>query len=205
MQSATMAEQVDSATERRSGTRHVAVILIAKLTVGSVHSVCRIRNISNSGALLETSHVIAPGQKVLLELRSDLIVSGRIVWTKSGHSGVQFESNIDVSHYLSRTESRLNRIKVRPPRYRCTADALLEYNCQLFACSLFDIAMSGARLCNLPAELALKCGHPVKLMRDSMPSRNAIVVWTDKHSAGIKFHQPLKYGQLEDWLSENWR
>ena len=205
MQSAMTAEKLESATERRSGARHVAVILIAKLTVGSVHSVCRIRNISISGALLELSHVIAPGQKVLLELRSDLVVSGKIVWTKNGHSGVQFDNHIDVSQYLSRTESRLNRIKVRAPRYRCTADALLEHNGQMFACTLFDIAMSGARLCNLPAELTLKRGHPVKLMRDSMPSRNAIVVWTDKHSAGIKFHQPLKYGQLEDWLSENWR
>jgi phage gp46-like protein len=189
--------------ERRSAQRQVAVILVAKLSIGSNNSVCRIKNISTSGALLETNTSLFQGQSVTIELRSDLRAFGRVMWSNNGHAGIKFDAQIEVARYLLRSESKLNRIKARAPRYQCQAIATLVVDGSRITCTMDDIGLSGARLGNLPKLLMLRPGFQVQLLVEGISSRHATVAWNASGKAGIRFRQPVRYTELQKLLELN--
>ncbi len=186
--------------ERRSSERHVAVMLIAKFSSGPVQSICRIRNISSMGARVEMSIALQIGQRVSLELRSDLQMTGRIMWIKDGNAGVQFDAAIDVAKFLSRSESKIDRIKARAPRYQCFTNVVIVTDGGCFSCNMADIALSGAGLVDIPARAKLRSGHILKIIVDGISAHHATIAWVDDHRAGIKFRHPLRYTDLQEWL-----
>lgn len=200
MLEAVTAEPTVEMVERRANARHIAVMLIAKLSCAGTQSICRIRNISSMGARIETNLDLQKGERLALELRSDLKMTGQIMWVDGGNAGVQFDEPIDVARYLMRTESRIDRRKPRPPRYQCAANVVLVTDGGCFSCSMFDIGLSGAGLCDLPPRMKLRAGHIVKLIADGISSHHATVAWTEGNRAGIKFRHPLKYTELQEWL-----
>lgn len=200
MLEAVSAEPDMQVVERRASARHIAVMLIAKLSCADTQTICRIRNISSMGARIETNMALKQGALLALELRSDLKMTGRVMWAKDGNAGVQFDAAIDVPRFLMRSESRIDRRKPRPPRYQCAANVVLVTDGGCFSCSMFDIGLSGAGLCDLPPRTKLRTGHVVKLIADGISSHHATVVWTDGNRAGIKFRHPLKYTELQEWL-----
>jgi PilZ domain len=159
MQAATFPELSLSVSERRSHARHVAVILIAKLSMATEQSICRIRNLSEMGALIETTVKLSVGQTVSLELRSDLCMTGQIVWADDARAGVRFDAPIDVTRYLVRSEGKIDRVKARAPRYRCSADAIIGVDNRRVPCKVNDIGLSGAKLSNLPHRALIRQGH----------------------------------------------
>lgn len=203
MLAATFPESSGSVSERRASARHVAVILIAKLSMATEQSICRIRNISEMGALIETAMRLTVGQTVSLELRSDLCMTGQIMWADDGRAGVRFDAPIDVSRYLVRPESKIDRVKARAPRYRCSADAIIGVDNRCVPCKVNDIGLSGVRLSNLPHRALIRQGHLLKFVTEGLSSHNATVAWIDGENAGIKFRHPLKYTELQEWLVDN--
>jgi PilZ domain len=203
MQAATIVDLPKAFSERRTSARHVAVILIAKLSMADEQTVCRIRNLSATGALIETTIRLAVGQAVVLELRSDLCMMGRIMWTNDANAGVRFEATIDVSRYLQRPENKIDRIKARAPRYRCWADAVIAFDNGDFRCKVIDIGLSGVRLSKLPDRTSLRQGHLLKFATDGLCPHHASIAWIDGENAGIKFRHPLKYTELQHWLGGN--
>jgi len=200
MLEAAAAEPDIQVVERRASARHIAVMLIAKLSCADTQTICRIRNISSMGARIETNMALKQGALLALELRSDLKMTGRVMWAKDGNAGIQFDAAIDVSRFLMRSESRIDRRKPRPPRYQCAVNVVLVTDGGCFSCSMFDIGLSGAGLCDLPPRTKLRAGHVVKLIADGISSHHATVAWTDGNRAGIKFRHPLKYTELQEWL-----
>lgn len=186
--------------ERRSGERHVAVMLIAKISCQKGQTICRIRNISAMGARIETNLAVQPGQSISLELRSDLHMTGKIMWFNNGNAGIQFDAPIDVARFLHRSESKIDRIKARAPRYDCFANIMIVTDHGCFSCTMPDIGLSGAGISNIPARAKLRTGHIVKIIADGISSHHASVAWVDGNRAGIKFRHPLKYTDLQEWL-----
>ncbi len=196
-------DPAETKEDRRSSKRHVAVILVAKLSGDFADSICRIKNISTSGVLLETNVQLNEGQQVSVELRSDLHSVGQVVWSKNGHAGVEFIQPIDVARYLMRPGHKLERVKARAPRYRCRALATLIVDGIGAICTINDIALSGARLGNLPKGLVLRPNFAVKLQTDGISSRHANIVWCNQEYVGIKFRHPVRYTELRAWLEIN--
>lgn len=186
--------------ERRSSERHVAVMLIAKLSCQNAQTICRIRNISATGARIETNLAVQIGQPMTLELRSDLHMNGKIMWAKNGNAGIQFDTPIDVTRFLLRSESKIDRIKARAPRYDCFANIVIVIDSGCYSCTMLDIGLSGAGLSDIPARAKLRPGHIVKIIADGISSHHASVAWVDGNKAGIKFRHPLKYTDLQEWL-----
>lgn len=200
MQIAVTENTVAELVERRSSERHVAVMLIAKFSSGPVQSICRIRNISAMGARIETNLALQIGQRMSLELRSDLQMTGRIMWAKDGNAGVQFDTAIDVAKFLSRSESKIDRIKARAPRYQCFANVVIVTDGGCFSCNMADIALSGAGLVDIPARAKLRSGNILKIIADGISAHHATIAWVDGPRAGIKFRHPLRYTDLQEWL-----
>ena len=92
----------DDADGRRQPRTHLFVV--ATLSADSNTAPVRVRNISPSGALLESCHLPEPGTKLMLK-RGSLRVSGRIAWKASSKAGIRFDSPIFVADWLSQKVS----------------------------------------------------------------------------------------------------
>lgn len=202
MQIATKIDLTSEYPERRNADRHVAVMLIAKITSNDQQSICRIRDISTMGVKIETNIDLVPGQAVTLELRSDLKMEGSVRWSKGQNAGIEFDAPIGLSRYLCRSESKIDRIKARAPRYSCSAEAMVFTDHGCCACQVSDLSLSGAGLTNVPARMKLKSGQTLRLMPDGLSAHHATIAWADSDKVGLKFRQPIKYTELQKWLSD---
>lgn len=188
--------------ERRRSDRFVAVMLIAKMSGAKLQSICRLRNISATGAQIETNIPLIIGQSITIELRSDLMMTGHIRWQEGVRAGIEFEAAIELSRYLTRTESRIDRIKARAPRYQCYADIMVVADCGYIACQLTDISMSGAGLSGLPAKVKLRPNHELRIIADGLLVHRANIAWVESDRLGLKFQHPIKYPELREWLAD---
>lgn len=189
-------------SERRNAKRHVAVMLLAKLTCGNEATICRIRNISAMGAQIETKAALMINQPIALELRSDLKMNGYVAWSDGSLAGVQFETGIDVNRYLARSESRIDRIKARAPRFQCHSRIFLIADGKFIGCHITDISLSGTGVSGLPARNALRNDQMVSIIADGLSVHHASVAWSDGDRMGLRFRHPLKYTDLQAWLAD---
>lgn len=87
----------EGASERRSTTR--ASLYLAAALYSDGHSIpVKIRNISSTGALLESQSIFAAGALVQL-VRGSLIVHGLVAWAQDGRSGLKFSGSVDVQQW----------------------------------------------------------------------------------------------------------
>lgn len=88
-----------SGESRRAERRNL--FLSAVLYSAHSSSPGRIRNLSETGALVETSVLPSAGTTVRL-CRGSLTVTGTVVWADQGKLGLRFDSTIDVFDWLPR-------------------------------------------------------------------------------------------------------
>ena len=98
----TTATNLDDPDGRVQPRTHLFVI--ATLSDGLTSSPVHIRNMSPSGALLESCHLPEPGSRTMLK-RGSLRASGRIAWRASRKAGIRFDSPIFVADWMSQKVS----------------------------------------------------------------------------------------------------
>lgn len=64
-----------------------------------------VRNLSQSGALLETGSAPEPGTVVML-VRGNLRAMGNVVWTNNGQCGIRFNGTVNVTEWLPRSANQ---------------------------------------------------------------------------------------------------
>lgn len=183
--------------DRRNASRHVAVMLNAKIAVDGVEGLCRIRNISTNGAKLETRLSTEPGQKVAIELRSDLTATGTVRWLSSPYLGIEFDHGLDLEKFLKRPERRIEKIHPRAPRYRCDFPAVIRTGTANRPCRLLDISLSGAKFSGVPQ---IRVGEAITMQVKGLPTRQSTIMWVKAQEVGLRFRSGLQYGDLEQWL-----
>jgi hypothetical protein len=87
------------ASDARKDTR-VSLYLAASLYCDGCSSPVKIRNISPTGALLESATSCPAGALVQL-VRGSLIVHGLVAWSDHGRCGVNFSGSIDVQKWCA--------------------------------------------------------------------------------------------------------
>ena len=87
----------EGASERRSTTR-ASLYLAATLYCDDHSFPVKIRNISPTGALLESRTVVTAGVLVQL-VRGSLIVHGLVAWAEDGRYGLNFSGSVDVQQW----------------------------------------------------------------------------------------------------------
>jgi hypothetical protein len=108
------AETVDY-DEQRSGRRHPLI------WSGLIHhdfqsTPVRVRNISSTGAMIESSTPLGVGAEPLLELGDEVQISTTVVWVFGDTAGLRFSSEFDLSH-LARSRPDLASVKWDRPDY----------------------------------------------------------------------------------------
>ncbi|MPT49194.1 MAG: PilZ domain-containing protein [Sphingobium sp.] len=81
--------------ERRSGERQVSVLLHAGIAHGGKDGLCRIRNLSSGGVMLESNLPLMQDDDIRLQLRSGHQVRGRVRWVLGNRAGIAFHDPAD--------------------------------------------------------------------------------------------------------------
>jgi hypothetical protein len=89
-----MAGTTQEIAERRAAAPRSNVMLVATLSADGSEAAVRVRNLSESGALIEGATLPPAATEVRL-FRNNLSVTGSIVWSSGGRAGLRFASLID--------------------------------------------------------------------------------------------------------------
>ncbi len=86
-------------TDEHSGQRQDkrdSLFLSANVSLGgAVPFTTRVRNLSPGGMMIDAPKEIAPGTRVVAEMRGVGNVAGRVAWHSQGRAGVAFDAEID--------------------------------------------------------------------------------------------------------------
>lgn len=92
-QSAPKGHMVDRAERRR-------IIRAGRIATSATNEVVRLRNISNSGAMVETDLRLSPGDKVELDIGLAEPLEAEVRWAQHGRAGLRFGEKINLDDVL---------------------------------------------------------------------------------------------------------
>lgn len=181
--------------------RTVTMLVVAKLLTGAGEGLCRIRNMSTGGLVLETRMGLAPDEAVRIELRSGRALTGRVVWCEAPRAGLAFDAPVVVEEALATPVPAGSRIARAPhPRApRIAAEARIEVHLpagRIYA-HLCDISQGGARL-KLP--VTVRPGDRMTLSVPGIAPKLAFARWAGE-DVGVVFAEPLSFDALAGWLA----
>jgi hypothetical protein len=189
----------DLATDR--APRTVTTLLVGKLLCrGAVEHLCRVRNVSVTGMMIETHYTLGYGTWVTVELRSGDRLQGSVVWSSEGRAGVEFAQPIDVDYILAQAKAGLDRFcgpAPRAPRFDVTCAARITCFGRHIDVELENISQSGARIV-LPRPP--RQDTEIILSVPGLPSRRCTTRWSSEDKAGLIFLEPISYNDLAPWL-----
>jgi hypothetical protein len=184
--------------------RTVTTLLVGKLRCkGTVEHLCRIRNISATGMMIETHHPVGYANWVTVELRGGDWLQGNVVWSTQGRAGVEFASPIDVDTILANAKAGMARprgVAPRAPRFDVECAARINSFGRYIDVTLINVSQSGARL-RMP-----KPPRPdteVILSVPGLPTRRCTTRWAREDMAGFVFLEVIPYHELAAWLEHS--
>ncbi|WP_066720993.1 PilZ domain-containing protein [Sphingomonas pituitosa] len=185
--------------------RTVTTLMVGKLIcAGAGEQLCRVRNISATGMMLESPFPLREADGIVVELRGGPVLEGRIMWVSAGRAGVQFPAPIDVEEVLATAKgsspaARLRRAVPRAPRFQLGSNARLVCNGVSHTVVMENISQSGARirLSNQP-----DLDRVMTLVIPGLNPRSCTVRWIESDSAGVAFIDMIPYAELAAWLTE---
>lgn len=189
---------VPAPPDRRAEDRRTTLLRIGKLVANGEQRLCRIRNISSAGAMLQVYHPLAADERIAVEITPEYPVAASVVWAAEDLAGVRFDAPIDVVAALRgdardrpyRRVARTPRVNVRRTARICTADAERDV-------TLCDISLNGAKI---ETAAALAYDSEIALFVDGLPALAGRVRWCHDDRAGIEFDMPLPIDLLGTWL-----
>jgi len=197
-QPAEAALQSESAqqVERRRDVRHATTLQIAKLATDHGEELCILRDISSGGAKAVVYRPLAPGERVLLVLKTAHEIRGHVAWCSDDIVGISFDRRVAVLELLAhRALNRFGR-RIRPPRLAVDLMAVFEVDDDRTEVRIRDVSQAGMRIA---VNRLLGDGQACALVVPAMGKRSAIVRWCRNDEAGIAFKQPLTYPEFAMW------
>lgn len=183
--------------ERRTGERHIKILRVGTLVVDGRHELCLIRNISSGGLMAHVYSALTPGQRLTVELKTNLLAAGRVVWVREGNAGIQFDAAMDVAELLANPAVMDNGWRPRTPRVEIDRMATLRWGAHTNWVQVRDISQSGVKVESDPAPAP---GEEIVVTLDGFRPLHAVVRWNNEGHCGIAFNQPIPLAELIGWL-----
>lgn len=194
-----LSSEVPRPTDKRTDERLRAILPVTKLVTnaGDQH-LCRIKNISAGGLMVEGTAGIEANTNVHIEMGDNRRVPGMIVWTRGNSMGVKFDQQVDLRALLADRNPRLGYIP-RPPRLEVTCGATVKIGRLYHRVEVRDISFGG-----LKVEINDRhcVGKAVVITIESLRPLKGKVRWHKEGRAGIVFDQPLTFEELTDWMGK---
>jgi hypothetical protein len=188
--------------ERRNAERHIKILRVGTIVVDGRRELCLIRNISAGGVMAHVYSQLAPGKAVSIELKTSQPVTGRVVWTRGGNAGVQFDQPVDVAELLATPQGVDNSWRPRTPRVEIDRMATLRAGARIWRVHARDISQSGVKV-DTDADDAPAAGEDVVITLDGFRPLPGAVRWSADGVCGISFNGLIPFGDLIDWLKQN--
>ena len=193
----------DGAMRERTAreNRLVSLLLVARLVTARGDQLCRVRNISSGGLMLETETRIAQGERVRIELRKLQAAEGTVVWTREHRAGVQFLTPVDVPCFLEGGgDTALANHQPRSPRLLTECPVRARVHGRGHAGTLVDISQSGGKMW---LDHSLAIGDTLELRIPGLDTRVAWVRWVRNDEVGVSFLDTLSFAELGSWLEDH--
>jgi hypothetical protein len=194
------AVKTDRATQEtewaQRAPRTVTTLLVGKLLFdGSGEQLCRVRNLSATGMLIETQRALGYGNWIAVELRCGQRLQGTVAWSSSGRAGVQFAAPIEVDQVLAvaRSASAARVVAPRAPRFAANLAARLINEGHPIDVTVENISQSGARV-QLDEQRELD--RSVTLTIPGLQPRRCTVRWSKGQTVGLAFMDMVPYDEL---------
>lgn len=185
------------------GPRAIATLLIGRLSHGKgPDNLCRIRNVSTGGMLIESGTTLSIGMSVTVELRSGEKLSGAVVWIGSGQAGVRFPEPVDLGailHQLNPGTQLRSAPRRRPIRFEAQCAARVTSLGRTSNVKIDNLSQSGVRL-QLPSNTRLE--NPLTLLIPGLSPLPAVVRWRIGDEAGLAFLDVIPFTDLSAWLAQ---
>jgi hypothetical protein len=194
----TLSTAVPRPAERRSDTRLLPTLRVAKLVGENSEQLIRVRNISAGGLFAETLQAPPPvGEQVSVELSSQTIPSS-VVWIRDGTIGLKFDQNVDLGELLAGRKPR-HGFRPRPPRLEVSCKASVRVGKVYYTVDVHDISLGGMKVEPIE-EYCL--GKDVIVVVESLRPIKGQVRWFADRRAGIVFDKELKFEELSEWVGK---
>ena len=187
--------------DRRSSERHIKILRVGTIVVDGRRELCLIRNISAGGVMAHVYSQLTPGQAVSIELKTSQPVSGRVVWTRGGNAGIQFDTSVDVAELLAAPQGVDNGWRPRTPRVEIDRMATLRVGARTCWVHARDISQSGVKIEAEPGD-APAAGEEVVITLEGFRPLAGVVRWAADGACGISFNGLIPFGDLIDWLKQ---
>ena len=194
----TLSTAVPRPAERRSDTRLLPTLRVAKMVGANSEQLIRVRNISAGGLFAETVQAPPPvGEQVSVELSSQTIPS-TVVWIREGTVGLKFDQNVDLGELLAGRKPR-HGFRPRPPRLEVACKASVRVGKVYYTVDVHDISLGGMKVEPIE-EYCL--GKNVIVVVESLRPIKGQVRWFADRRAGIVFAKELKFEELAEWVGK---
>jgi hypothetical protein len=192
----------DSSTFKDRAPRKMTLLITGKLIQQKRESLCRVRNISATGMMIETRALIVVNQMVRVAMRFGGEIAARVAWTRDGLAGLAFQTPIDVEATLAPQPAQGRLSRVRAPRGpRLAAHRTIEIVARgvPHQVRLLDISQGGACL-----QLPFRPTPDERLIMlvPGLPPKSGAVRWLKDAVAGLGFYEPLPFDLLAEWAED---
>ena len=191
---------VPAPPERRGDERFLKILRVGTLVVDGRRELCLIRNISAGGLMAHVYSPLEPGQRLNVELKTNQLVAGRVIWVHEGNAGIQFDAAMDVAEMLANPAVLDNGWRPRTPRVEVDRMATLRAGAQTTWLHARDLSQSGVKL---ETDQAPAPGDEVVVTLEGFRPLHGVVRWSNEGLCGIAFNQLIPFAELIDWLREH--
>jgi PilZ domain len=196
----------DDTPERRVENRQqISVLINAGVTAGGQDALCRIRNMSDQGVMIECRLPLVAEQPVQLCLRSGRVFDGVVRWARDGRAGIEIGSGLSLS-ILNEAMKLLDfAFKGARPCFARSGRALVSFDHRNIRCQISEISLNHVRLSGLDgvpnqqiATVTIDGLGSLYAKLGAAPTDGAF--GDDPDSMIALFTQPLHFRLLDDWL-----
>lgn len=178
--------------------RVTTILLIGKLAAGDRETLCRVRNISETGMMAEVYGSFVVNEPVEVTLKAGDTLAGTVRWNRAGRIGVAFDGKVDVPELLAHAAMRSGAEGIaRGPRFTADCPVAMLVVGYRHPARLVDISQGGARVTvanTMPRDQLLGLSIP------GLGEREAAVRWVGEGACGLVFLEPLSFADLAPWL-----
>ena len=190
-------DRVPGPPERRQQDRVVTILRVGTLIIESRRELCLIRNISTGGLLAHVYSPVEADQRVIVELKSNQQIEGRIAWVKDENAGIAFDMPVDITALLANPPVLPNGWRPRMPRVEVDRLATLRVGAATHWVHIRDISQGGVKI---ECEQPLEAGSEIVLTPEHFGPVPGTVRWQKDRFCGVAFNQPVPFDQLIAWL-----
>ena len=184
--------------DRRRGHRIRTVFRIAKVVRDRAVGLWRVRNISDFGMMLLTRSRLPRGERVAIELSSQVTIDGQVVWSNEDACGIAFDEPIDSAAMLTLLVIEKRERGYRPPRAEANIRACVYGEHGIQPVTISDVSQQGI---GLHHSASFEPGVRVRVLFESGLERHGIVRWAEDRRAGLELLDPLSCDELETLLA----